>query len=369
MATFVTVQNKIGTSCKAIIRRKGHRPLTRTFRTKGEARYWASDQESLIFKKKYQDPRLAEVVSLETAIKKYSEHSRTILKKSLSTLEREKYSIKHILKNLKNETPLSEITSLEISNYQQSRLNSGASSSSVRQELSLLSRMFRIARGSWNLNIENPVSSIDRVPPTPGRERFLSTTEANLVLEEAKKLSNKKFHPFVLLLMHTGMRTGEAAKLKLENIDFEKRQATIWETKTKKPRTVPITNTVKKAIISIEPETDGYLFLKPCHFKTKTTLLHPGSIFRHCWKALWKTLTLKALDNKKFPDFPEIPHFTPHDIRHTAASHLLKQGVDIRVIADILGHSTLSMAMRYTHLFNDNKREHIDKIEYLGEQR
>jgi site-specific recombinase XerD len=42
------------------------------------------------------------------------------------------------------------------------------------------------------------------------------------------------------------------------------------------------------------------------------------------------------------------------------------QGVDIRIIADILGHSTLAMIMRYTHLYDNTKREHIDKISYLG---
>ena len=77
-------------------------------------------------------------------------------------------------------------------------------------------------------------------------------------------------------------------------------------------------------------------------------------------------LKRKAEDQLHFPGFPAIPHFTPHDIRHTAASHLLMQGVDIRVIADILGHSTLAMIMRYTHLFDATKRKHIEKIAYLG---
>jgi integrase len=83
---------------------------------------------------------------------------------------------------------------------------------------------------------------------------------------------------------------------------------------------------------------------------------------------MWTRLHRKAADQKNNPGFPIIPHFTPHDIRHTAASHLLMQGVDIRIIADILGHSTLAMIMRYTHLFDNTKREHIDKISYLGKE-
>ncbi|WP_163340804.1 tyrosine-type recombinase/integrase [Desulfopila sp. IMCC35008] len=55
-----------------------------------------------------------------------------------------------------------------------------------------------------------------------------------------------------------------------------------------------------------------------------------------------------------------------HDIRHTAASHLLAGGVDIRIVADILGHSTLQMAMRYTHVFQETKTEEMKRLNHLG---
>ncbi|WP_133802529.1 tyrosine-type recombinase/integrase [Kribbella caucasensis] len=40
----------------------------------------------------------------------------------------------------------------------------------------------------------------------------------------------------------------------------------------------------------------------------------------------------------------------PHDVRHTAATLVLEQGVDIRVVQEILGHSSLAVTMRYTHV-------------------
>lgn len=41
-------------------------------------------------------------------------------------------------------------------------------------------------------------------------------------------------------------------------------------------------------------------------------------------------------------------------------------GVDLRTVADILGHKTISMTMRYTHLLDDHKLKAIDRIEQLG---
>ncbi len=50
-----------------------------------------------------------------------------------------------------------------------------------------------------------------------------------------------------------------------------------------------------------------------------------------------------------------IEDFHMHDLRHTAASYLLMAGVDLRTLAEILGHNTMQMVPRYTHLLDDHK--------------
>jgi integrase len=195
--------------------------------------------------------------------------------------------------------------------------------------------MFRVANGAWDLSLENPLTYIDCLPADPGRARFLSINESRIVLEEAKNTNNNKFHPFVLLLMHSGMRTGEAARIQTSAVDLENR---------------------------LKPQGHKFRLSR----QAAQIMLRPGCIFQDCWRRLWKRVHRKAADKKNYPDSQVVPRFTPHDIRHTAASHLLMQGVDIRIIADILGHSTLAMIMRYTHLYDNTKREHIDKISYLG---
>lgn len=316
--------------------------------------------------KKHRDPRLADHVTLGAALNKYTLHGKNVLKKATSTLDREKYSQHHLETLLGKDTSLAEITPAVVNRYQNDRLSSKASTSSIRQELAMLSKMFRIAKTTWMLPVENPVDSIDRVKPDKGRMRFLSENEAEIIINETKRSKNIRFYPFVLLLMHTGMRTGEAARLTTADIDFNRRMLTIRETKTDNPRTIGVSSAVITALESIKPFANGFFFLQPHHRASKHTMFRPGCIFRECWKRLWERLEKKHAND---PNFQKIEHFTPHDIRHTAASHLLRQGIDIRIIADILGHSTLQMVMRYTHLFDESKIKYADTISYLGNKK
>lgn len=372
--TILTNSRKKGTTYTAIVRKGQYRerPLVKTFPTKGEARAWKAEQEKLISMKRHQDPRLADLVSLAEALDKYFVHGQSILKKRGSTLDREKYSRKNIERILGAETPLSTITPLVINEYQSTRINEHASSSSIRQELALLSRLFDTAHKIWQLPVINPVAKVDRIKPDPGRERFLTETEAAIIVSEAKKSLNPKFYPFVILLLHTGMRTGEAARVTIKDYDINRRLITIRQTKTGRPRTVGMSNQVLDALQSISVESDGYLFLKPTHRASKDIMLRPGCIFRECWNHLAERIERDYNSNQKYrdehPDFQPILPFRPHDLRHTAGSYLLRQGVDIRVIADILGHSTLQMVMRYTHLFDDKKVEYADILSPLGNE-
>ncbi len=359
MATFKKRVTKTkGTVWDAIVRKAGFPATKRSFSTKGEATAWAVEYEKRLAMKRNGDPLLAGTITLGEALDKFTEDSM-IEGKSPTTLDREQRSYKHIKRVLGDNTSLLEITTVRLHDYQRKRKEEGYSASSIRQELCIISKIFTNARKIWRINVENPVDDLSRIPPGPANLRFLTKEEAAIVVTEAQRSRNKKFYPFVLLLMHTGMRSGEAASLNQKDVNLEKRFIKITKTKTDVPRTVPLTKKVVSALSLLKVEKGGYYFLKPIHFESERYMLAPGSIFRDCWDGLRKRI------NREHPDFP---YFRPHDLRHTAASHLLMAGVDIRVVADILGHSTLSMVMRYTHLLDDYRQDVIDKIGELGEE-
>ncbi|RJX23494.1 MAG: hypothetical protein C4563_01675 [Desulfobulbus sp.] len=61
-----------------------------------------------------------------------------------------------------------------------------------------------------------------------------------------------------------------------------------------------------------------------------------------------------------------LPGLHMHDLRHTAASHMLMAGTDLRTLASILGHSTLQMVLRYTHLLDEHKLNAVDRLNSFG---
>ncbi|MGL1931774.1 MAG: site-specific integrase [Desulfotalea sp.] len=357
MASARKVTTAKGIAWVGRARISGHKEKVKRFQTKGEAYSWAVEYETLLRRKIAGDPDLAKNVFLDDALVKYAVDGKTEGKKP-STLDLEKRASKHLLRILRPNISLAEISGPLVSQYIQRRQKEGYSSSAIRQELAILSKMFDNARKIWGLNIDNPVDLVKRPSPGKGSERVLSVPESKIVLQIARESRNKKFGTYVLLLLHTGMRSSEVASLHPDRVDTSKRFVRLIDTKTNKPRTVPLTQTAADALalIPVEPDS-GYYFLKDCHLKAKSTQLKPADIFNSCWKSF--KIRLKR-------EHPNFLAFRPHDLRHTAASHLLMAGVDIREVADILGHSTLAMAMRYTHLLDDYRQNVVDKIEHLG---
>jgi len=353
MARVTKRKKKNGWSFIATIRIKGYPSVSRTFDTKGEASAWAAKTEDSIKAKKYNDPRLAMSVSFGKAIEKYLE--TVSCNKAITTQMREKASAARLKEQIGAETPLGSISTATVALYRDIRMKN-VSAYSVRQELALLSHLFTKAKKEWGLPVENPVSGIERPAPPRGRTRFLTESEASKLLESCRKARNKCFYCYILTLLHTGMRASEAAGLHWSQIDENKRVIYLPDTKNKDPRWVPLTKQLVEELCKLKKnkteEGDTLVFLREGQLQSDRVKARPGIKFREAFDAA-----------KKRAGLPDI-HM--HDLRHTAASHLIMAGVDIRTLADILGHRTLQMVQRYTHLLHDHKLEAIDKIGGLG---
>lgn len=346
-------EKKNGWSYSATIRIKGCPAVGRTFDTKGEAAAWAAKTEEEIKANKYHDPRLAMQVSFGTAVERYLRNVSS--KKAINTQMREKASAARLLEHIGADKPLGSISSAIVAEYRDARLKD-VTAYSVRLELALLSHLFTKARKEWGLPVDNPVGEIEKPAPPRGRTRFLSDAEARDLLEASKKSRNQKFYFYLLTLLHTGMRASEAAGLQWRQVNLKQRVIYLSDTKNGDIRWVPLTQELTNALSTLQTLTSGkdenLVFLKDDQLQSDRVKVRPGIKFREAFEVARRKAGLTDV------------HL--HDLRHTAASHLIMSGVDVRTLADILGHRTLQMVQRYTHLLHHHKLQAIDKIGQLG---
>ncbi len=348
MARILARKGKKKTTYTVTVRTKGYESVSRTFDTKGEARIWAAELEAEMKSHRYKDPRRAHR-TLEEALNRYLE--TVTPQKSKTTQERERRIVKLLKQKLGKDTLLPDITPSIVAKYRDQRLAT-VSACAVRLELSLLSHLFVKACKEWELPVENPVKAIERPKVPKGRILFLKEEEAIRLLKECKASRNKMLYPYILVLLQTAMRPSEAAGLQWNQIDFERRSLTLFITKNE-PRTVPLTKTVMAVFEKLResnPESD-FVFLQG-----EGRSLHAQNIPSSRFRPSFDKARARA----------QLPSLHMHDLRHTAASHMLMAGTDIRTLAAILGHSTLQMVLRYTHLLDEHKLKAVDRINFLG---
>ncbi len=348
MARILTRKGKRKTSYTVTVRVKGFDSLSRTFDTKGEARTWAAEIESNMKNQRFKDPRRAQQ-TLNDALDRYIETITS--QKALTTQEREKRIAKILKEKLGRNTLLPDITPSVVAKYRDQRLEV-VSAYAVRLELALLSHLFLKACKEWELPLENPVKSIERPKVPKGRILFLKEDEAIRLLKECKASRNKMLYPYVLVLLQTAMRPSEAAGLRWNQIDFERRALTLLITKNE-PRTVPLTKTVLEILGKLKNSQPSSEFV---FLNGEGKSLHAQNIPSSRFRPSFDKARARA----------QLPSLHMHDLRHTAASHMLMAGTDIRTLAAILGHSTLQMVLRYTHLLDEHKLKAVDRINSLG---
>lgn len=201
---------------------------------------------------------------------------------------------------------------------------------------------------------------------TPKQITILSSQEASSIVDVA--YTNKFDNGYaVALILYTGLRCGELCALKLSDIDIQnktmivkrnisisnlngKRTVVLQEgTKTKLKRTVPLND---KAIEIINIIKDKYdLKNDDFLFQAKTKIPDTSAA----------TKTYNRMLN-----YADIHGKTGvHTLRHTFASTLISKGVDIKVVSEILGHSSVSFTYdTYIHLFPEQKTNALNDLEY-----
>ena len=170
----------------------------------------------------------------------------------------------------------------------------------------------------------------------PKREKKLPTVlSANEVVEMITKTDNLKHKNIIALLYSTGLRRAELLNLKITDIDFDRKVVTVREGKGKKDRQTILSNNL------VEILTNYIEKYRPTEY-----LFEGATKGKYSKESLTKVIRQAAqrAEIKK--------HVTPHVLRHSFATHLLEDAVDIRYIQKLLGHTSIKTTQKYTHVAN-----------------
>jgi integrase/recombinase XerC len=147
------------------------------------------------------------------------------------------------------------------------------------------------------------------------------------------------------LLYATGIRVGELVGLDVDDLDHERRVARVWG-KGRKERSVPFGQPAANAV-------DRWLTTG------RPALAVAGSgpaLFLGTRGRRIDQRAVRTLVHARLAEVPGAPDLGPHGLRHTAATHLLEGGADLRAVQEILGHASLSSTQIYTHVSTDRLR-------------
>jgi integrase len=215
------------------------------------------------------------------------------------------------------------------------------SSATKNRYRALLSLVYR--QGMRNGKVgSNPARLVAARTENNGRIRYLLDDEEKAL----RKIMAKRYachFPALDVALYTGMRLSEQFSLTWEGVNFRRKEITLDETKNGSSRVIPMHPRSEAALAALAAET---------HKKTDR---------------VFKSSSGKPLNNPRkwfgtAMEDAKIDGFRWHDLRHTFCSRLAMKGVDIRTIAQLAGHRTLSMAMRYSHLSPSHNQAAIEKL-------
>lgn len=235
------------------------------------------------------------------------------------------------------------LTAEAIAQYERRRAGE-VSAFTVANELTVLRHMLRLGR-RWGY-LEH-VPDVDMPKKPGGRLRYLELDEIARLIDACRESRNPYLAAIVAIAVNTGMRKSEILGLEWERINLSTATITLYQTKSGKPRGVPVNRAVYDTLTELEPKAEerrGLLFRKSDH---------------RAWGQIRTGFAL-ALERAKIP-----AGFRFHDLRHTCASWMVMKGASLKDVQEVLGHADYKMTQRYAHLSPAHLRAAVDRLDGL----
>ncbi len=249
--------------------------------------------------------------------------------------------------------PLGQITAADLTDHVlRPMVEAGRSPNTIRNVLSVVSGVWKLALDLGMVRGENPVSRVKRPRIDNQRDRFFTKAEAADILSNLKE-SSADAHGVALLSLFSGLRVGECMNLTWADIDLAASRIFVKDTKNKRNRHAYITAEIREMLTcrySGQPKTD--------------------KIFGSAYDTV-RSHILQAINGLGLNDgiSDRRQKLVPHSLRHTFASWLVQMGKPLYTVSKLMGHSSLKMTERYAHLAPDTQRAAAMELEgILGDR-
>lgn len=242
-----------------------------------------------------------------------------------------------------------------------SALSAGHKTSTIKRHLASIKQFFKYVYR--NNRLENPLLQYEfKLKSDKALPRTIPVHSVKKLLDAAEKKHSDPLSPFQTfqtlrnialldLLCSTGIRIGEAAAIRLIDIDLRTRIILIHG-KGKKERLIYLS-----CAETVENLKAWINFRKALNIEHDFLFVNRNK----------SPISIHAIEDifYKYRDLAKInPNATPHFLRHTFATNLLANGADLRAVQEILGHSNISITERYTEVTTTRKIKVLKKFNY-----
>lgn len=334
MATIQKRTSAAGeTSYRVMVRLKGFPAQYQTFKRKTDAKRWGQQTEAAIREGRFFAANEARKHTLSEAIERYRQE--VLEPKSPRAREDPERHLRWWHSQIGALT-LADVTPPIIAEQRgilaagQTHYGKRRSPSTVNRYLASLSHLFTIAVREWGWLVHNPSRNVRKLKEPRGRVRFLSPEERERLLNACRRSRSRRLYPLVVAALSTGARRGELLSLRWPDVDLERGVAVVHYTKNGERRALPLAG-------------------------------HALELFGDLWRTRELDSDFVFSNRRGMSRFPRqawdsalrhagLQDFRFHDLRHSAASYLAMSGATLAELAEVLGHKTLQMVKRYSHL-------------------
>lgn len=239
------------------------------------------------------------------------------------------------LRPILGDHPLVKIVPLDLERVKKAMMDAGRSPRSIQYVFATFRQCWNMAKRDGFVAMESPTKRVKLPKLDNQRIRFLSHEQADLLLENLKNRSIQ-LHSMALLSLQCGLRASEIFNLKWMDVNIKKGHMTIWDAKTG-TRTAFMTEDIKLMFQDMNNEKSNELVFPDRNGEKAKKI---SNAFQRAVDELG--LNTGITDRRQRVVF--------HSLRHTYASWLVEGGTDLYVVQKLMGHKTLAMTERYSHL-------------------